>query len=513
MPSIIIRLVFFCSVFAAFPALAQEAPPPRSMPRTPVSRQDLTSPQESASRHVTGAATVINTGALHVGKTNLNLFGIVPPQLSASFGPQARALLDSLAGGQNIACSILDRSRSRGLLAQCLTADGDDLAFELLKRGLAVTERQTLRGTSFASSYEEAERTAQSQKIGLWSVQNALPAAATHNPAQKQAEATPVKKAESTAPDPRHLARTAQEKLVSMPLDQKEFEKKIEADILSQRALRDDDLWNGSGNAGFFERYQLLISGALILATTLAILVVFETQRARARREELKTLAAALRGELMAARSICLGRARSITSAAEDRIAVWPRIRSTLYQAYVGRIGLLGADLARRIAVIYGQASDYASLYNPNASVTAMEGSKKQALETLIRHMDDVLPKLASIERVGALTAARGCGEGSARSFLSETLTRFVSLFSFLKAPFDRRVDQEEEHQPQGMAFVVDDRVSATYADIIEASMEEHEEEEEEETDYEEEPAPPEMIEEVEEPTPPPPKRRKKKAS
>jgi hypothetical protein len=103
----------------------------------------------------------------------------------------------------------------------------------------------------------------------------------------------------------------------------------------------------------------------------------------------------------MAARGVCVGRIKSITSEEEDKASIWPRIRTTLYQAYVGRLGLLGAELARQIAAIYGQSSDYASFYSPTG--TAYDSSKKNALETLVRHIDEILPKLAVVEQTGFL--------------------------------------------------------------------------------------------------------------
>src|SRR5690348_11816113 len=70
-------------------ALAQEMPPPRKMPRTPVHRQAIPSADKPTlqSRDVKGVATIIDGEHLRVSNIDLRLFGIVPPQLSASFGP------------------------------------------------------------------------------------------------------------------------------------------------------------------------------------------------------------------------------------------------------------------------------------------------------------------------------------------------------------------------------------------------------------------------------------------
>src|ERR1700688_467380 len=80
-------------------AQAQQAPAPRGMPRTRESRETLVQPRDPmpTSRQVQGPAAIIDGEKLRIGETDMRLFGIVPPQLAASFGPQARASLDTLA--------------------------------------------------------------------------------------------------------------------------------------------------------------------------------------------------------------------------------------------------------------------------------------------------------------------------------------------------------------------------------------------------------------------------------
>jgi hypothetical protein len=166
-----------------------------------------------------------------------------------------------------------------------------------------------------------------------------------------------------------------------------------------QAARVDDE--SAAGQPGFLVRYQLLITGLVMLATALGMLAAISIQRVLERRTEIKAIGAALRGELMAARAVCLGRLKT-TGEQEGQDVSWPRIRSTLYQAYVGRLGWLGAELARRVASIYGQASDYASYYdNPADETRPVTVPKRQALQTLIHHIEEVLPYLAVIEHNG----------------------------------------------------------------------------------------------------------------
>ena len=405
-----VSLALACVISTA--ALGQEAPAPRRMPRTPVSSQPLVEPRDPmpASRQVQGPAAIIDGEKLRIGETDMRLFGIVPPQLAASFGPQARSTLDMLANGQPVTCQIRDRDRDGRLLATCRNAKDMDMGLELLKRGLAVTARGSIAGTELASSYMAAEQAAQSQKIGLWSMSapaaTAVLAPATVAAAKPEAAATAkaeAAKAETAKAEAADVAPRT-DKLAANAAQVSETQAKIAADLTQNaqnQSRLDDEAWQESDGAGFFERYQILIAGFLMLATAVSIIGALWAQKRRDKIDEVKAVAAALRGELMAARSICYGRIKSITSEEEDNAATWPRIRATLYQAYVGRLGVLGAELARQISSVYGQSSDYAAFYVPTGA--ANNAPKRQALETLMKNIDVILPKLAAIEQGGKI--------------------------------------------------------------------------------------------------------------
>jgi endonuclease YncB( thermonuclease family) len=384
-------------------AQAQEAPAPQRMPRTPVSREITVEARDPmpASRQVQGPAAIIDGEKMRIGDTDIRLFGVVPPQLAASFGPQARSALDVLANGQSVTCQIRDRDRDGRLLATCHNAAGNDMALELLKHGLAVTARGSIAGTELSTPYLAAEQAAQSQKIGLWSV--SIPAAVvTPSIAAPKPESVA-----SVEGEPKKEEKvTPRSDKASAETQNNETQAKIAADIIGQRAQTqiDDSAWESNDDTGFFERYQILIACSLMLVTALSVIGALWMHKRRDRLDEIKAIAAALRGELMAARGVCFGRAKSITNEDEDRAAIWPRIRATLYQAYVSRLGLLGAELSRQIASIYGQSSDYAAFYN--AAGAATDSPKKQALETLLKNIDEVLPKLATIEQSGAIPPA-----------------------------------------------------------------------------------------------------------
>jgi endonuclease YncB( thermonuclease family) len=391
-------------------AAAQEMPPPRKMPRVPVNREALNGSHtgELKSRDLSGLATIIDGDHLRLSDIDIRLFGIVPPQLSASFGPQARAALDELAHDQIIDCHVRDRDHDGRYLATCVTDTAKtDLALELLKRGLAVTARGTIQPTDLAGPYEAAEDAAQAQKLGLWST--AIPPAA--NPAAAPA-AKPPEPVSNVPPLPSEIkkdekavviqapAPPAAPALASVPtVASSAFTSQLlKAPSAASEPMEIDD---ENDAPGFFARYQLFITALVIFGTGLSIMAVIAAERRRDRRDEMKAIAAALRGELLAARAVCQARLKSWNEA-DNRTASWPRIRATLYQAYVGRLGWLGATMARQIASVYGQASDYAAYFGSNPDPARGEAvSKRQALQTLVQHIEEILPKLAIVEQTG----------------------------------------------------------------------------------------------------------------
>lgn len=375
-------LALACMVVA--PAMAQMMPSPRTAPHTSVNRETLMERRAAPPHDVEGQALILDGEKLRIEGVDLRLFGVVPPQLSASFGPQARAALDGLiGGGQTIACHVRDRDHDGRLLATCRSASGADPAFELLRRGLAVAARGSIAETELAAPYVNAEIAAQNEKLGLWSLAVATPAPTAQQlpviiEAPKTAANAPVETQAKTASA---VMEPTKAPVIETP----------KSDVTSPK-----------DSQGLFARYQILIAGALMLATALSILLAVTIYRAKEKRDEMKALAAALWGELMAARAVCLTRIKNIMSEEDDLATSWPRIRSTLYQAYVGKIGFLGAELARQVASIYGQASDYASYYNNLNDATASTAMpKRQALQMLASHIDQVLPRLASMEQTG----------------------------------------------------------------------------------------------------------------
>lgn len=467
---------------------ADDAPVPSKMPRTPVQRQKLNTPApEAPPRHLSGKAQVLDTDKLRVNGYDLRLFGVVPPQLSANFGPQARATLDALASSGPLECDIRDRTRDNSLLAVCQNSHGVDLSLEMLARGYAVAARGTLNGTNYATSYLNTEKIAADNKLGLWgnppppkpqpATQAQLPAAAMADhttpatPATQAAQTASLKISDGLAPSASstgsqpHVngqststtAATADSKadkttdtvaetnahqgliadfIAKLTTDKNPAKPTIPladsaADVsgptaeITSSPIKDNAVSpppaatqegaqegieqpisltppeNTNGLEAFLSRFQLLITGCLMILTSLLILMGLGFSHRKGRKQEIRSIAAALRGELQAAKAVCLGRLHALAEENDSSLGAWPRIRILVFQAYVGRVGHLGAELARKIASIYGQASDYSAYFAATEAQHSPKISKRQALQTLINHIDDVLPKLAKVELTG----------------------------------------------------------------------------------------------------------------
>ena len=397
-------------------ASAQLAPAPNKSPRTPVNQQVLADHKQvlPPSSTVQGQAVILDSEKIRIGDVDMRLFGVVPPQLSASFGPQARAMLDTLVAGQAVSCFIRDRDQAGRFLASCHTPSNTDLALELLRHGLAVTARGSLATTDLAATYLAAEQAAETHKLGLWSVPSAAPATISDFLSKMESTKAEVPKAEPVAVMPQPMPAQPAPALEAKKDDSQKaplvstVQNKVDPSALAASTLSpssDEDMAVPDGGVSFVARYQILITGLVMLITAFSILGVVSAQRRREKRDEMKAVAAALRGELMAARAVCNARLKVVASEADDKVMVWPRIRSTLYQAYIGRLGWLGAELARQVASIYGQSSDYAAYYNKDGDEVRAEGTpKRQALQMLVQHIEEVLPKLSQIEQTGSLT-------------------------------------------------------------------------------------------------------------
>jgi endonuclease YncB( thermonuclease family) len=176
-------LAFAAAAFSILASVASAqnnnvAPAPPAVPIGNVGEEGLA--PVVAGQSIEGTATVIDGDELRIGDRLIRLFGIAAPEISASYGPDARVFLDGLAGSQRVTCREVDRTDSNASIAIC-SVDGTDLAPELLSQGLAAVYRvnapTTVQERELAARYDTEEADARTRKLGIWAPRNAAPAA------------------------------------------------------------------------------------------------------------------------------------------------------------------------------------------------------------------------------------------------------------------------------------------------------------------------------------------------
>jgi endonuclease YncB( thermonuclease family) len=387
-----------------------DMPPPKSAPRTKVQQERLTVEESRGNRTLTGTGRVVDAERIKVGDTELRLFGIVLPQKNATGGTEARAALEKLLDNSTLKCRIQDRDKGFRILGSCGSDAHPDLALNLLQQGWAVVARGTVQQSEFGDLYQAAEKKAQLQKLGIWAENGAKagePESATTTKDETEKSTTPVpattpaanaqpaEPAIAVAPEP--TATTVSSTPPAPPASAQPstaVSAPTSPTVITQNLIVPPELlW-----------FTALVPAGLILLLVAGRLALkrYEYQ------QERRALAAALRGELMAARAICLSRADSLgygLDEAQKLSTLWPRLRSSVYQAYVGRIGLLGPDLARRIASLYGQFSDYSQFYAARASneqAARIDAAAVQTtLNTIIDHIEETMSNLQKVEQSG----------------------------------------------------------------------------------------------------------------
>jgi micrococcal nuclease len=103
-------------------------------------------------------------------KYTILLSGIDCPELSQSFGDEARICLEKLSLNKSAAVTIKGKDRAGNSVAEVLIDGKRDPRIQLLKEGLAWTDENNAE--SELESYRSAS---QSRKKGLWKEENPTP--------------------------------------------------------------------------------------------------------------------------------------------------------------------------------------------------------------------------------------------------------------------------------------------------------------------------------------------------
>lgn len=394
-------------------------PPPQKAPRIAVESQRLKEANEP--KEFEGKARAIDGERLMIGEKEIRLFGVVTPSLNSNYGPQARAKLDELLQGKDVLCKVTDRDKEGRPVAFCGTVNTPDISYEMLRQGWAMLDRKALKNNSLIEVYGKVEQEAQAQNKGLFTPMPMAVSIPLSNPSKAvmvpdtaaQGDGLVKDKAAVSSSSPAPNAQPVSEQATPKP-GAKAPDALVAAEVQKNLA-REQNASRNVSNRTFVERYQQILStvlGLLTLAGFGGVLLVRDRLRLRDKR---RMLAAALHGELSALRQVCRTRAREL--ARQKRLIdadnqprpaqLWPRLRQAVFQTQAGELGLLGSDLARQVAVIYGLCADY-SVYAQHAAPSRLPSPQavSESLSSLADKMEHALEALAQVENSGEVYVA-----------------------------------------------------------------------------------------------------------
>jgi endonuclease YncB( thermonuclease family) len=134
-------------------------------------------PPVTASKPLTGIARVIDGDTIAIHGTHIRLNGIDAPETKQSCeisgklyqcGQQSTEALIAFLGGRSTECTEVSRDRYQRVVARC-QVNSIDVGNWMVEHGWAVAYRK------YSTDYIEAERRAQTQKLGIWAGTFTLP--------------------------------------------------------------------------------------------------------------------------------------------------------------------------------------------------------------------------------------------------------------------------------------------------------------------------------------------------
>jgi micrococcal nuclease len=99
------------------------------------------------------------------------LKGIDCPELKQPYGKKARQVTAAFVGNRDIIVRAVQRDRQGRVTAEVILQDGRNVAYELVKEGLAWSRGGWAEGRSF----NDEEELARAARVGLWADPNPVP--------------------------------------------------------------------------------------------------------------------------------------------------------------------------------------------------------------------------------------------------------------------------------------------------------------------------------------------------
>jgi endonuclease YncB( thermonuclease family) len=104
-------------------------------------------------------------------KEVITLKGIDCPELKQPYGKKARQVAAAYVGNRDVIIRAAQRDRQGRIAAEVVLQDGRNVAYELVKEGLAWSRGGWVEGRSFS----DEEELARAARAGLWADPNPVP--------------------------------------------------------------------------------------------------------------------------------------------------------------------------------------------------------------------------------------------------------------------------------------------------------------------------------------------------
>lgn len=113
-------------------------------------------------------ARAADAASMQSGKATIALWGVrVLDNLPVLVAEKGRVALDDVIGSATVQCELKGRTKEY-LLAQCVNDGDQDLGLAMLQQGYVSVDRRLVYDSIYESPYLQAEKSAQSKKIGIW---------------------------------------------------------------------------------------------------------------------------------------------------------------------------------------------------------------------------------------------------------------------------------------------------------------------------------------------------------
>lgn len=388
--------------------------------------KDQPAPQKAVSEGVIGQAVIVASHRLRINEQEVVLFGVQPPKGNDLLRATATAKLGEMTAGKTVTCSFPFHDQIHPIPARCATDQAQDLSWVLLTEGLAEINQEDLQEypetpekSLLVEAYENAVQHAKDQEKGLWSAEAQAISKRQLSPELESEQLLAEAELPTAVPKQPTTDKILQPVTTATFKETPPLYTEEAVSELPSTSLAEEEAADMAMLAQLNPSYIYAFFAALALAVFFGLVLISGAIKLRARQEhgringvrrrEKMALAAALRGELLAARASvqrhlsCLDIHRRHVRGIE--MSIRPIVSTRVYDKSIENLWLLGShDLVEMLAVTYGsfKQGDYLLPVPPSALQRVCDESERLCL-LLLDDIDLCIDELTRTARLREL--------------------------------------------------------------------------------------------------------------